>query len=418
MRWRRWVIPLATLVAVIVVAIVIPTIDAEPAAEPADATTTTEAPDPGPGPGVTDGEIVLGVLAATSGDAQAAGLRALAGHEAYWDAHPLVGDRRITLDVQDGALDRATSATAFRIMEDDVAMISSSVGTSYVAADAALIGLLVVADSTVEQWSGVATVLPNAGLAAPGDEVEAGVLWAFGGGSLARSDADAIGIVVGDGVAGGECLAGLDDAALLLGATVATVEVADPAAPDVGGDVESLQDAGASVAVICVSPSYLLAFDAAADAAGYAPTVIATSESYEASLGARLSGDVYVVTAMPPWESDEPGVAEMRRAAIAAGVGDDVVDGAFYVGYTQAATAHAVLLAAEADGGMGREAFLAALARGVEVDLQMGGIPVTIGLASEERVPAIATGIYRPAPTTEWRFGLEPVADPFVVPSG
>jgi hypothetical protein len=121
----------------------------------------------------------------------------------------------------------------------------------------------------------------------------------------------------------------------------------------------------------------------------------------------------YVATAMPAWESDAPGVAAMQQVAAAAGVPDHRIDEAFYLGYTQAATAHALLEAAAGRGGLSRAVLRAVLEEGFEVDLQMGGDPVVIGGSqAPPQLPRVTVALYRPVSVTERMLGLEPVPVP------
>ena len=171
----------------------------------------------------------------------------------------------------------------------------------------------------------------------------------------------------------------------------------------------------------------------AADALGYSPTVIATSGSYTPHLAFALGGgeygydeaettglallsDVYIVSSVPPFEAEEDGMADFRRAIEAAGLSDEEINASLWIGYTQAATAHAILETAVGSGDLSRAGLAVALGETDSIDLELGMPPAGYGPAPSDRIPCLTAAVYQPVSVSERAFGLEPLTDWLSVP--
>jgi len=428
MRPSRLVIPGVALVGVVAGVILLPRLDPLPAA--AETTDTTAATSPTPG--FDEDVLRLGVIAVTSGEAADAGFAVLAGHEAYWERAGDLGGYRVELKVENGALDEQAAALAYERLGRDIALVSSSLGTSLVARAAAADILPVVADSAARSWSAWPSVVLPAGHALPGDEVAAGLDWAFSVPGLGLPPTTPVLMISTDPGLEEECLNGLRAAVGALGLPSTAVYRQDAGNLDYSEVVASLQNAGAGVVVICGGPTALGGFLIDAATVGYAPTVLAIGEAFSTDLASVLGGapgdpesearglgllaGVYVTTGMPPWEDEAPGVAAMRSAAALSGASAANLDENFYLGYTQAATAHALLTAVLEAADLSRAGVLAVLDEGVELDLGMGHGPAVVGLASSGHIARVPVRVCQPVPATERRFGLEPLTDFFVAP--
>jgi len=440
-RHRMWLItPLVTLLAAIGVTIALPLADpiAEPAPgllAPAETTVSLSAADDGAlRPGVTAETITVGVLGALTGDEAAIGRNVVDGHYLFWESmerYGGVGGYEIEILVRDGGLDPSQAVGAYEMLSSGAAIVSSSIGTAMIAEDALADGMVVVADSPVSAWADIPNIAINAAQASFAAEMWVGASWALEQ-ATPRRDGPA-GILYQDDEYGEDCLSGYRAAITDLGLVSVALQSYDNSSDYLHEQVAALSEAGAEVVYLCADPLRLGQFIVAAEAAGYSPTVIATSGSYSPHLvfalgageygdweaesaGLALLPDLYVVSPVPAYESDLPGMAEFRRAVEDGDIAANEIDFGLWFGYTQAATAHAILSTAVTAGDLSRAGIAAAFVDTTGVDFGCGKPPSGYGETSAERVPSTTAAVFRPVSLSERVFGLEPVTEWITAP--
>ena len=393
----------------------------------ARATTTTTVPSILTGEGVDDGVITLAALLPLSGTLEAFGRSVLEGHAVYWNYVNEVlggvgGSYAVRFAPLDTAYDEETARSLWAASEDDTLAISSVLGSPITDALLAEIGdrrILVAAGSQAASWSTSPNVVLNLAIPTYRDQV-AGAVLAGGAEEPVVPAIPPVGLLYQEGVFGDDCLAGFEQATSRYQSGEA-VSVGHPAtASEFVDDLTLVQRAGVETLLVCSSPQALLGIIATLDLLGFSPTVVATSQSYDASLPAALGGEggesvglellsnVYLVGSWPAFEGDTPGMKLLRDnlAHYDSRLPELIVDPWLFLGYTQAATFHLILEEALAGGDLTRAGVWAARDRVGEVDFGFGAGPARY---DDDRIPIVADVFSVPTSAVESLFGMTPI---------
>lgn len=389
--------------------------------------TTTTRPAVLTGTGVSDGNVRLAALLPLSGTVELFGRSVLEGHEVYWayvneTLGGVGGSYRVEVVPLDTAYVEDTARSLWSANRGQVLAISSVLGSPITTALVDEIGdapVLVAAGSQASSWSDSPRVVLDLALPTYRDQI-AGAIVAGGAEQPVVAAVPPLGLVYQEGVFGEDCLAGFEQATSRL-SPGEVVAVSHPAGTtEFGDDLNLLQESGVETLFVCSSSQAFLRIIATLDLMEYAPTVIASSQSYDASVPAALGGDeaaglelladVYLVGSLPPFESDAPGMKLLRDnlAGFDSRLPQEVVDPWFLIGYTQAATFHLILEEAFNGGDLTREGMWAARDRLGEVDFGFGVGPVRF---DENRVPIVADRISVPASSTDAVLGMAPIGE-------
>jgi hypothetical protein len=392
-------------------------------------TTTTTEPAILTGTGVVDGTIAVAAFLPLSGTLEAFGRSALEGHEVYWTYVNDVlggvgGEYAVRVTTLDTAYDEETARSLWVANQAQTLAVSSVLGspvTSALVTETGSEQVLIAAGSQASSWSATPNVLLNLALPTYRDQV-AGAIVAGRVEEPVVAVETPLGLVYQEGVYFGEdCLAGFDQAtdrdaasaAVSVGHVAAATEFSEPLA--------AMEQAGVETLFVCSSPEAVLQMMATLDLIEYRPTVIVSSQSYDATLpgvvgagggeaaGLALLDEFFVVGSLPPFESDEPGMKLLRDnlARFDSRLPDrGTVNPWFFLGYTQAATFHLILEEALKEGDLTREGVWAARDRLGDVDFGFGAGPSRF---DDGRVPAVADVISVPALSTDSLFGMVPL---------
>ena len=392
---------------------------------PAASTTVSTDPPLILGPGIEEGLIRLGAILPLSGSREALGRSVLAGHEAYWGYvnTELGGVEGFVVEVvaHDGLYQPDASAAAAESLADLTLAFSAGLGSPITEAILPLAEreeLLMATGAQISVWGAEPALLLDLAIAAYPDQVGLGLLW------LEQSEVAAPGATVGlihqEGLYGEDCRAGFESA--LADSTFSSGPVLDHTlAQSEFTDVVTTQQAGGvEVLVLCTVPEAMLAILATAELMGYAPTVLATSQSYDPALPASLGGDageqaglsrlqsLYVTGAVEAEDETSPGFLLYQDNLSRSGLEPREETWYTFWGYTQAATMHLVLEEAFAGRDVSRSGLRAAVGRVGQVDLGFGAGPVEF---DEAGVPTPVDAVGRPVAAGERMFGLERVSD-------
>ena len=395
------------------------------------ATTTSTEPVVLTGDGVVDETITVAALLPLSGTLEAFGQSALEGHDVYWayvnDVLGGVGGTyAVRVTALDTAYDEAIARSLWAANETQTLAISSVLGspiTSALVAEAGSEQILIAAGSQASSWSAAPNVLLNLALPTYRDQI-AGAIVAGRTEEPTLAAEPPLGLVYQEGAYFGEdCLAGFDQAtdrdasgvAVSVGHAASSTEFSEPLA--------TMEEAGVKTLFVCSTPGAVLQMVATLELLDYRPTLILTSQSYDASLPAAVgaNGDetaglealdnVFVIGSLPAFESEAPGMKLLRDNL--AGFDSRIPDRAivnpwFFLGYTQAATFHLILEEALSQGDLTREGIWAARDRLGDVDFGFGA---GSSRYDENRIPVVADVISTPAPSSESLFGMMPLGN-------
>jgi hypothetical protein len=389
--------------------------------------TTTTRPAVLTGVGISEGTLKLGAFVPLTGTLEAFGRSTLEGHEVYWayvnDTLGGVGGiYRVEVIPLDTAYVEETARSLWSANEEEILAISSVLGSPITAAlvdEVAGQPVLIGAGSQASSWSEAPNVVLNLALPAYRDQI-AGAVVAGGTEDPIVEVVPPLALMYQEGVFGEDCLAGFDQVTNRLAPSEVRA-VAHPAGTtEFGDDLELLEAGGFETLFVCSSSQAFLRILATLELLDYSPVVIASSQSYDASIPAALGGDeaaglelltdVFLVGSLPPFESDAPGMKLLRNnlASFDARLPDEVVDPWFFLGYTQAATFHLILEEALTGGDLTRNGVQAARHRLGEVDFGFGLGPVRY---DENRVPVVADRFSVPAGSSEALFGMVPLGE-------
>ncbi|NND13798.1 MAG: ABC transporter substrate-binding protein [Acidimicrobiia bacterium] len=416
-----------------------------------EAPTTTSAPetdpDPDPDPDAMEmlsdvgfdpetGTIKLGVLAATTGPIAGIGQSLLAGHQAYWGAvnaqGGVGGTYPVELIIRDNAYNPETNVVVYNEIKDEVLAFSSTIGTPTTATiyeDAAGEDLLVAAGSLASQWALTNNVVLNLASNTYFAQFANAPYWAM---EIADppviTDASVVGIVYQADDYGQDCKDGYDFAQENLGFNAAYEATYAATDTDYSAQVGGAQAAGVDVLFLCTLPTALATMAGTALAIQYSPVLFGSSPSYinvllgalggeggaEAGAAAFNSFPFYNLGTSPTWESDLPGMQQMRAITEAAAVPTEAITAFYYFGFTQAQTFEQILLAAIENGDLTRKGLVSAVDLVQDVDFGLGGGAAGFGPTPKDRITTNLDAIA--VATAGNQFGLEPVSDFFVAP--
>ena len=394
----------------------------------APAATTSTEPAVLTGAGIVDETITVAALLPLSGTLQAFGQSALEGHEVYWAyVNDVLGGVGETYAVRVTPLDTAYDEETARLLWDanraQSLAISSILGSPITGALVNEIRseqVLIAAGSQASSWSASPNVLLNLGLPTYRDQVAGAIVAGRTEEPVVAADPP-IGLIYQEGVFGEDCLAGFEQAtnrdaagaAISLGHAASSTEFSEP--------LTTMQQAGVNTLFICSRTESLLQMMATLDLLEYRPTIMVTSQSFDAALpavlgadggeaaGLALLDDFYIVGSPPQFESDEPGMKLLRDnlARFDTRLPDrTVVNPWFFLGYTQAATLHVILEEALEGGDLTREGVWSARDRLDDVDFGFGAGSSRF---DDERIPVVADIISVPAPSSDSLFGMVPL---------
>ena len=387
-------------------------------------TTTTTRPAVLTGAGVVDGTISVAALLPLSGTLEPFGRSVLEGHEVYWAYVNEVlggvgGTYLVRVSPLDTAYDEETARSLWRANEAETLAISSVLGspiTSALVTETGAEQILIAAGSQASSWATSPGVVLDLALPTYRDQV-AGAIIAGGAENPVVATVPPLGLIYEEGVFGDDCLAGFEQATDRA-AVGQAVSVGHPAtATEFSEPLALMQQSGVETLFVCSSPQALLQMVATLDLLEYRPTLVVTSQSYDASLPAALGGDggemaglarlagVFIVGSLPPFEGDSPGMKLLADNYVhyLTRLPEEVIDPWFFLGYTQAATFHLILEEALAGGDLTRQGVRAARDRLGEVDFGFGA---GSSRYDEERVPVVADVFSVPASSTESLFGM------------
>lgn len=393
-------------------------------------TTTTTQPAVLTGEGIVDGTITVAALLPLSGTLETFGRSVLDGHEVYWAyVNEVLGGVGSTYTVRviplDTAYDEETARSVWAANQADTLAISSALGSPITSALVTEIGveqILIAAGSQASSWSAAPNVLLDLGLPTYRDQI-AGAIVAGSTEEPVIAISPPLGLIYQEGVVGNDCLTGFEQATDRMATGDAVSAEAAATATEFSEPLAAMQQSGVATLFVCSSPQALLQMVATLELLEYRPTLIVTSQSYDASLPAVLGEDggearglelldnVFLVGSLPPFEGAVPGMKLLRDnlARFNTGRSDPVVaDPWFFLGYTQAATMHVVLEAALAGGDLTRAGLWAARDRLGEVDLGFGAGPSRL---DAEHIPVVADVLSVPAASTDSRFGMLPLGN-------
>lgn len=410
-----------------------------------EATTTTAAPEPEPEPepepgtpgfDPETGTIKLGVLAATTGPIAGIGQSLLAGHQAYWGAvnaqGGVAGQYPIELVIRDNAYNPETNVVVYNEIKDEVIGFSSTIGTPTTATiyeAAAAEDLLVAAGSLASQWALTENVVLNLASNTYFAQFANGPYWAMEVADPPIITEDSVvGIVYQADDYGQDCKDGYDFAHENLGFNAAYEATYAATDTDYSAQVGGAQAAGVDVLFLCTLPTALATMAGTALALQYTPALFGSSPSYINVLLGALGGEggpeagaaafntfpYYNLGTGPTWESEDPGMAQMRAVTEAAGVPAEAITAFYFFGFTQAQTFEQILLKAIEAGDISRQGLVAAVNEVKDVDFQLGTGPASFGPTPKERIPTNIDSVG--IATAENQFGLEPVSEFFVAP--
>ncbi len=391
--------------------------------------TTTTRPAVLTGEGIADETISLAALVPLSGTVEAFGRSVLEGHEVYWSyVNDVLGGVGGTYEVQltplDTAYEEAVARSLWAANQDDILAISSVLGSPITEALLQEIGsqqILVAAGSQASSWSNNPNAVLNLATPTYRDQIAGAII--AGGAEEPVVAADLpLGLIYQIGVYGDDCLVGFDQVTDRLAPGEAMSGGHAAGATDFADDLAIMQEFGVETLYVCASSQALLRIVATLDLLEYAPTVVASSQSYDVSLpaalgdqggeaaGLELLSNVFLVGSWPSFEGGEPGMKLLRDnlARYDSRLPQEVVDPWFLFGYTQAATFHLILEQALADGDLTRAGVRASRNRIGEVDFGLGAGPARY---DDDRIPVVADAISVPVAASEALFGMIPISE-------
>ena len=391
-------------------------------------TTTTTRPEVLTDVGVDDGTISLAALLPLSGTLESFGRSTFEGHEVYWSYVNDVlggvgGSYQIEVVPLDTGYDEDAARTLWAANQTDTLAISSVLGSPITAALLEEVGnspILVAAGSQAASWSRSPNIVLDLAIPTYRDQIAGAIVAGGTEEPVLRTDPP-LGLIYQMGPFGDDCLAGFDQATDRLAPGEAVGAGHAAGATDFADLLELMRGAGVDTLFVCSDSQALLRIVATLDLLDYAPTVIASSQSYDASIpaalgdsageeaGLELLTNVYLVGSLPPFEGSSPGMKLLldNFANYDSRLPTEVIDPWFFLGYTQAATFHLILEEALAGGDLTREGLSAARDRLGEVDFGFGAGPARY---DESRVPIVADAISIPTASTEALFGMTPIS--------
>jgi ABC-type branched-subunit amino acid transport system substrate-binding protein len=391
-------------------------------------TTTTTVPPVLTGEGITDGTITLAALVPLSGTLESFGQSVLGGHEVYWAyVNNVLGGVGGSYPVQsvplDTAYDDETTRSLWAANQEDTLAISSVLGSPITTALLEEIGdgrVLVAAGSQASSWAASSNVVLNLAVPTYRDQI-AGAIVAGGAEDPVVATIPPLGVMYQDGVFGDDCLTGFEQATRRYGTGEAMSSGHPATATEFADDLILMQQAGVETLFVCSSPPALLRIFATLELLEYDPVLIATAQSYDASLpaalgdqggeaaGLELLSNLYLVGSWPPFEGETPGMKLLRDnyAHYFTRLPEEVIDPWFFLGYTQAATFHLILEEALAGGDLTREGLWTARDRLGDTDFGFGA-----GSAGydDDRIPVVADVLSVPVSEAEALFGMVPIS--------
>ncbi len=378
------------------------------------------------------GTITLGVLASISGPIPEIGQAVLDGHRVFWERVNAEGGINgmypVELVVRDNGFDLGQHIAAYEDIKDEVAAISSTLSTGFTAAiveDAAANQLTVNAGSLASRWALVGNVTLDLGAGTYFTQFANGPYWAM---AIADppviTDANVVGIIHQADDYGQDCKNGYDLAQDHLGFSAGYEATHEATDTDLTAQIVGAQTAGVDVLFVCTLPTALASMLATAATIGYSPTILGSSPSYNVVLPIAFGGGneaagvaffnsfpYYNLGTAAPWESNVPGMVQMRQDLTDFGPGVANVDAFFYFGYTQGQTFDAILSTAFDRGDVTRSGILKAIDKTRDVDLGLGMGVVGYGPNPKKRIPTTVDSVGIIAVRDQRLFGFEPVSD-------
>ncbi len=387
------------------------------------ATTTTEAPTV-LGPGIDEGLIRLGALLPLSGALGPLGSDVAEGHGAYWAYvnQELGGIEGFLVDVEtrDSRYDPALAVSEVDDLDSIVLAISTVLGSPMTEAllpTSTAEDLLMAAGAQVSSWGPERSVLLDLALAAYRDQVLVGLEWAATGGEV--EEGAVAGLIAQEGIYGDDCAdgfrRGVADARLTLGPELRP----SLTQTEFSAELAAVGDAGVELLVVCSLPDETLAMLGAAVLLEVDPLMVTTTASYAPFIPGALGGDageeaglaaldgLFVVGALEEPRQQPPGLVLYEDNLNRLGLDPDEASWYTFVGYTQAATMHAVLLKAFELRDVSRAGLMEAAGSLGPVDFGFGAGPVSF----EDGVPTPVDALGRPTVPAARLFGLERVSD-------
>jgi hypothetical protein len=392
------------------------------------ATTTTTRPAVLTGVGIEDGTITLAALLPLSGTLESFGRSALEGHEVYWayvndTLGGVGGSYAVEVLPLDTGYDEEVARSLWAANETETLAVSSVLGSPITAALLEEVGndpVPLAAGSQAAGWSRSPSIVLDLAIPTYRDQIAGAIVAGGTEEPVLRTDPP-LGLVYQIGAFGDDCAAGFDQATDRLAPGEAVSAGHAAGTTDFADLLGLMRGAGVDTLFVCSSSQALLRIVATLDLIDYSPTVVASSQSYDASIpaalgdqageeaGLELLSDLYLVGSLPSFEGGSPGMKLLRDSFTSydSRLPEDVINPWFFLGYTQAATFHLILEEALAGGDLTRDGLLAARDRLGEVDFGFGAGSARY---DESRVPVVADVISVPVSAAEALFGMTPIS--------
>ena len=292
------------------------------------------------GPGVTDDTITLGVLTDQSGPFAGASLGISQGRQLFWDARNADGgvcDRTVEFAVSDHAYNAQNATTLYAGMQPDVLAFDELLGSPMIDALRPSIDQDEVLTMAVSFSS---SVLDSPYMVVTGATYDIEMInalqWLLDEGRVAEGDT--IGHIYLEGDYGENALSGTEYAADELGLEIAKQKV-QPTDADLTAAVTALDDAGADVVLLTVTPPQAASAVAVAHANGLDMSFVGSNPSFSPALlrspaAEALQSSYEMVSSVAPYVSDEEGPTAVRDAYTASFAGDTPTHFVLY-GYAQ-----------------------------------------------------------------------------------
>lgn len=369
------------------------------------------------GPGVTDDTITLGVLTDQSGPFAGASTGIAQGRQLFWDARNADGgvcDRTVEFTVSDHAYNAQNATTLYADMQPDVLAFDELLGSPMIDALRPSIDQDKVLTMAVSFSS---SVLDSPYMVVTGATYDIEMInalhWLLDEGRIAEGDT--VGHIYLEGDYGENALSGAEYAAEQLGLNIATQKV-QPTDADLTAAVTALDDAGAGMVLLTVTPPQAASAVAVAQANGLDMRFIGSNPSFSPALLASpaaeaLQSSYEMVSSVAPYISDDEGPTAVRDAFSATFAGDTPTHFVLY-GYAQGELMADILATACENGALTRDGLQEAFQSLDDVDT--AGLVAPMDFSDPGQPPAREVLILKPDATVDG--GLSVVEGLFASP--